>query len=523
MKSPRRWLRAVALTAFGVALVALLASLLADEPVRRLLERRMNERLRDYRVEMAELDLRPFALGVAVRDLVVVRGDEPHPPLVHVNGLGASLDLRALLRGAVVLDVTVERPALYIDRVRAQREARDEVPLVDKGWQDAVQAVTPLKINEVRVHDGAATYVEEGAEPLRLTGIRARASNIRNIHSRDREYPSDFTLDATVFETGALQLRGHADFLAKPLPGVSGEVTLEGVALDHFQPILERHHFAVRGGTLALSGEAELGRTVRRLHLRELLLDGLRGEYVRTPASAAKEPAVARQAARAAREATQDPELRLHADRIELRNAEVGMVNRTAAGPYRVFSSHTTLELENFSNRFGEGTGTARFQGRFMGSGRTDATATFRSERTGPDFDLEVRIVDTPLSALNELLRAYGKFDASSGFFSLYSEVRVEAGRVEGYVKPLFRDVQIHDPAQDQRDGLARKAYESVVGGLAGLFENQRDEVATQTDLSGPVEDPKASTFELLVKLVQNAFFEAILPGFDHEAGRPRG
>ncbi len=63
---------------------------------------------------------------------------------------------------------------------------------------------------------------------------------------------------------------------------------------------------------------------------------------------------------------------------------------------------------------------------------------------------------------------------------------------------------------------LAKKVWEAVVGGVLGIFENQsRDEAATVTDLSGPVENPQANTWQIVGKLVQNAFFKAILPGFE--------
>jgi hypothetical protein len=45
-----------------------------------------------------------------------------------------------------------------------------------------------------------------------------------------------------------------------------------------------------------------------------------------------------------------------------------------------------------------------------------------------------------------------------------------------------------------------------------------RDEVATKSDMSGPVENPQANTWQIIVKLVQNAFFNAILPGFEGRA-----
>jgi hypothetical protein len=302
---------------------------------------------------------------------------------------------------------------------------------------------------------------------------------------------------------------------------VRADVELEGVALAYFQPILARHHFEVRAGVLALSGEAELASRVRRLRLRELRVAGLVGDYVRSEASKAREPAAARKTLDAVREAAKHPELSLRADRVELRDADVGLRSRADDGSYRVFLSELALELHDFSNRFSEGPGQARLHGRFMGSGVADATATFQPERSGPEFDLALRIVDTQLPALNELLRAHGKLDVAAGLFSLYSEIHVEDGRAAGYVKPLFRGVEVHEPAQDRRDSPLREAYERLAEGVTELLENRsRGEVATQTDLSGPLEDPDLDTFELLARLVENAFFDSVLPGFDREAAK---
>jgi hypothetical protein len=58
----------------------------------------------------------------------------------------------------------------------------------------------------------------------------------------------------------------------------------------------------------------------------------------------------------------------------------------------------------------------------------------------------------------------------------------------------------------------------------AKIFENRpRDQVATVTRLEGPLQNPNASTWEVLVNLVRNAFIEAILPGFEREARGARG
>jgi hypothetical protein len=53
------------------------------------------------------------------------------------------------------------------------------------------------------------------------------------------------------------------------------------------------------------------------------------------------------------------------------------------------------------------------------------------------------------------------------------------------------------------------------------ILENfLRDEVATKADIAGPLDNPQASTWQVVVTLIQNAFFKAILPGFERELDR---
>jgi len=133
-----------------------------------------------------------------------------------------------------------------------------------------------------------------------------------------------------------------------------------------------------------------------------------------------------------------------------------------------------------------------------------------------------LQIEGTEAKSLNDLLRSYGNFDVVSGRFALYSELSVRGRRIDGYVKPLFQNLDVYDPEQDRDKSLFRQVYERVVGGLASLLENRkRDEVATRADLSGYIDNPQASVMEIIGRLVQNAFFRSILPEFDR-ARAPR-
>jgi hypothetical protein len=63
-----------------------------------------------------------------------------------------------------------------------------------------------------------------------------------------------------------------------------------------------------------------------------------------------------------------------------------------------------------------------------------------------------------------------------------------------------------------------------LIGGVAKLLENRsRREVATKANITGSVDKPETSTWQIVVELIKNAFFKAILPSFDKEvtgAGR---
>jgi hypothetical protein len=226
-----------------------------------------------------------------------------------------------------------------------------------------------------------------------------------------------------------------------------------------------------------------------------------------------------RQVKRGANEAgkaQRDPSFVFRVGHGKILAGEVGFINRTTKPDYRVFLADLNADMDNFSNRLEEGTSVVKLTGKFMGSGPTVVTGTFRPEKPRPDFDLAVKIIGTDATALNNILRAYGDVDAHRGKFAFFSELTVKNNRIDGYVKPLMRDVNVYDPEKDQDKALSQKIYQAVVGGVLSLLENRpRDEVATTSDVSGPVENPQADTWQIIGKLVQNAFFKAILPGFE--------
>jgi hypothetical protein len=120
---------------------------------------------------------------------------------------------------------------------------------------------------------------------------------------------------------------------------------------------------------------------------------------------------------------------------------------------------------------------------------------------------------------MNDVLRTYGNFDVSAGIFALVTELHIKNDRISGYIKPFFKDIQVYDKRTDKNQGTFHVLYEKLIGGVATLLENRtRQEVATKVIISGPVGKPETSTLQIVVELIKNAFFRAILPTFDKGA-----
>ncbi|MEP6994555.1 MAG: DUF748 domain-containing protein [Acidobacteriota bacterium] len=522
-KTGRRLAIWAAGTLVGIFVLLLVLPLLVEEPMRRSMERRMNASLKGYSVKLSKLHLRPLGLGLTLENLTVRQNANPEPPVAVFPRLQATVQFRELLALRLVADFLLDRPVLYVNLAQLRSEASDATPVKEHGWQQAVEQIYPLKINLFRVENGEVTYVDEDPNrPLHLTHLQLRANNIRNFHSKDRTYPSPVHAEAVVFDSGRAQMDGHADFLAEPFVGIHVLLNLQRIPIDYFKPMIARANLSIQNGILNMAGEIEYAPGIRLAHLSDLKIEHMRLDYIHTAATAPAEAQRREMVSRAAKQASRDPGTLLQIDRLALENCDVGLVNKAKPPGFRVFLSPVNVHMENLSSGFRSGPAKARLDGKFMGSGRTTASATFRSDAAGPDFDLKGAIEGTPMPAMNDLFRSYGKFDVVGGVFSFYTELTVAKGGIRGYVKPLFKDMKVYDQRQDAEKSLFRKLYEQLVGGVANLLENRRQEVATKADISGPIERPGSSTWQVIARLIENAFFRAILPGFDHELAHPQ-
>src|SRR5690242_2944935 len=198
------------------------ASFFLDGFIRPRVENAMNEKLKGYHTTLAHAHLQLIGGRLTLRGLNVIQTKHPRPPVANIREMRFTIQWRQLFSGHVVADVLIWRPKVHIDTAQFVSEQKDKTPVHKKGWQDALQNVYPFKINRFAIRDGDIAYIDanDPQRPIHLENLNFTADNIRNIHSRDRVYPSPVHATATIFGKGHAEIDGHANFLAEPYPGI---------------------------------------------------------------------------------------------------------------------------------------------------------------------------------------------------------------------------------------------------------------------------------------------------------------
>ncbi|HUR27948.1 MAG TPA: DUF748 domain-containing protein [Planctomycetota bacterium] len=198
---------------------------------------------------------------------------------------------------------------------------------------------------------------------------------------------------------------------------------------------------------------------------------------------------------------------------------EGGSVHFRAFGtdpPVDVYLTRLVGSIENLTNVHDDITpmfSTVSVQGLAMDDARFEYAMKLDPFSYRPTFQLAVRLIGLDITKTNALARAYGNVDFESGWFDLVVELDVKEGRLEGYVKPLFRDLEVFDLARDARANIFLVFWEALVGAATNVFKNQsRDQVATVIPMHGELSAPSPDFLATISNVLRNAFVRAYLP-----------
>ena len=494
-----------------------IASFFLDDIVRTRTEIAMNQKLTGYHLVLGHAHLQLVGGILTLSRVKVIQQAHPSPPVADIRAIRFRVQVKELFSRRVVADVLIWRPKLHIDQTQLVSEKNSAVPLRQKGWQDALEAAYPFKINSFTIDDGDVVYIQDAVSPpLHLARLNLTTDNIRNIHAPDNEYPSKFHANLVIFDTGRAAIDGHANFLEEPFPGARAKYTIENVPLSAFDPEIRQINVAVNGGKLASNGLLEYSPKVTRVEVDNATIDKVALGYLHAPSTKQEEKQRVAAAGSQIKKQNNRPAVDISLKEFDLTNSSFSFTDQTMDPAYRIFFSDANLALKNLSNHQNQGPADVTVHGKFMGSGDTKLSGNFLASQHGPALDVNLAIQNTDLPSMNDILRAYGRFDVAAGQFTVFSEIKIRDGDITGYVKPMFSNLQVYDYQKDKGTGVLHQAKELAIGGASHLFKNHSTEkVASEIDLKGKLTSPDISTWQAFVQVLHNAFIQAILPGFD--------
>lgn len=199
--------------------------------------------------------------------------------------------------------------------------------------------------------------------------------------------------------------------------------------------------------------------------------------------------------------------------------------NFSSKPPVTLKATQLQASIRNLTNiRDEAGRRDASFEARALvaGDAKVESRATFDPFSDFDDFEFRLRATGIELRRLNDFASAYGKFDFKAGHGDVVIEAEATNGRLNGYFKPLLRDVEVFDWQQDVEDkdkGLFRSVWEALVGATETVLKNQpKNQFATRVELSGSVRRQNISAFEAFLQILRNGFVQAFSARYERSA-----
>jgi hypothetical protein len=507
-------------------LVALfIASFFFDDIIRARTQAAMNQKLKGYHVALAHAHLQLVGGILTLNGLKVIQQAHPQPAVADVPMMRFHIQVKELFSRRVVADVLLSHPKVHIDQTQLVAEKKSSVPLRQKGWQDALAAVYPFKINRFTIENGDVVYIQDAVNPpLHLANLNFTSDNIRNIHAPNNVYPSRFHANLVIFGSGRATIDGHANFLEEPFPGARAQYTIANVPLSAFDPEIRQINVEVSGGRLSSDGLLEYSPKVTRIDVDNATVKGVGVAYVHSPATRQAEAKRVKETGKQIEKQNNRPAVYISVRELDIAHSNFSFTDKTTNPNYRLFINDTDLALRNLSNHRNQGPANLALHGKFMGSGDSSVSGDFLASQHGPALNLKVAIQNTDLPTMNDILRAYGRFDVAAGQFSVFSDISTKDGEINGYVKPMFANLEVYNYQKDKNTGILHQAKELAIGGASRLFKNSStQQVASEIDLKGKLTSPDISTWQALAQVLRNAFIEAIIPGFDRAVASNAG
>ena len=207
-------------------------------------------------------------------------------------------------------------------------------------------------------------------------------------------------------------------------------------------------------------------------------------------------------------------------NKFQIYNGKIKYNDFHASPKVDIFINKLELLATNLSNIEDKGKplpSELTISGSSIGGGNLSLKGNINVLKQVPDADINMEFTNINLTALNNFTKAYGKFDFEKGKLSVFSEMSVKNGNVDGYVKPVLENVSVLNWSKDGPT-LMQKLWQAAIGATFEIFKNhQKDRFATKIPIEGKLNQKiETDVFTTIVRVVKNAFIEAYQKTIDN-------
>jgi len=210
-------------------------------------------------------------------------------------------------------------------------------------------------------------------------------------------------------------------------------------------------------------------------------------------------------------------------NQIRVHHGDIHFLDFNANPQVNLEVSQLEIAAENMSNSKGLKIplpATIKISARPLLTGTFEMNLAVNFDEQYATFTQNFRMEHVPAVGANSALQKYFKVRAKSGEIGLYSELTGDKGIYHGYVKPFFYRLEFEPKPADE--GNPGAVWSGILNTVKGLFENDKKVIATQSEISGRVDQPHVDALSAIAGVLWNAYIEALRPGFDPTHSPPK-
>ena len=203
-------------------------------------------------------------------------------------------------------------------------------------------------------------------------------------------------------------------------------------------------------------------------------------------------------------------------DTLKIIDGKISLVNQTKKGEIPTYIANINADIKNITNAQNL-TKTLVTSVDVTGDLMGEATLTLVgkldpfSEQANFDFNMEVQRFS--VKQIQTVFNVYTPFDIEAGGIDGAMELAAKSNEVNGYAKAGVYDLSIfswREDAEKDDDGLFTIIFEGGADLLSAILENDESQlVAARIPIEGTLDSTDISTFQAVVSVLKNAFFDA--------------